>query len=181
MVEQEQEQEQEQLPQPQPPLPLLPLLPLLPPLPPLPPLPLLPPLLPLAGELRLLHAAQAHRNPARQRRAAQLRHVRPGASVLTLTLTPVLCVRATRTGLLRAARTGGAGQPVRHRTYAARVPASGVPHAPRTAYRVPRTAYRVAHHRRARALGHQLGLVRRAPLVGQVSALGSVSKDGSSA
>ena len=171
MVEQEQEQEQEQLPQPQPPLPLLPLLPLLPPLP---PLPLLPPLLPLAGELRLLHAAQAHRNPARQRRAAQLRHVRPGASVLTLTLTPVLCVRATRTGLLRAARTRGAGQPVRHRTYAVRVPASGVPHA-------PRTAYRVAHHRRARALGHQLGLVRRAPLVGQVSALGSVSKDGSSA
>ena len=37
-----------------------------------------------------------------------------------------------RTGLLRAARTRGAGQLVRRRTYAARVPASGVPYVPCT-------------------------------------------------
>ena len=43
--------------------------------------------------------------------------------------------------LLRAARTRGAGRLVRHRTYAVRVPASGVPYVPRTVwcrtYRVP--------------------------------------------
>ena len=51
-------------------------------------------------------------------------HVRPGASVLH--------VQATRTSLLRAVRTRGAGQLVRHRTYAARVRASGVPYVART-------------------------------------------------
>ena len=42
------------------------------------------------------------------------------ASVLTRTsqsLRTVLYVRATRTSLLRAVRTGGVGQLVRHRTY----------------------------------------------------------------
>ena len=54
-------------------------------------------------------------------------HVRPRASA------SVLYAWATRTSRVRAVRTRGAGQLVRHRTYAAvrvyavRVPASGVP------------------------------------------------------
>ena len=63
----------------------------------------------------------------RCRSSAVLAHVRPGASVLY--------VRATRISLLRAVRTGGAGQLAlagHHCTYAVRVPASGVPYVPRT-------------------------------------------------
>ena len=51
-------------------------------------------------------------------------HVRPGASVLY--------VRVTRASLLRAVRTGSSGQRVPYGTYTVRVPASGVPHVPRT-------------------------------------------------
>ena len=42
----------------------------------------------------------------------------------------MLHVRAARTGLLRAVRTRGAGQLVRHGTHAVRVAASGVPYVP---------------------------------------------------
>ena len=54
---------------------------------------------------------------------------------------PLSVPRATRTRLLCAVRTGGAGQLAPYCTYSAQVPASGVPYVPRTAHRLPRTAY----------------------------------------
>ena len=44
----------------------------------------------------------------------------------------MLYVRATRTSLRRAVRTGGTGQLLPHSTYTVRVSASGVPYVPRT-------------------------------------------------
>ena len=76
----------------------------------------------LLDELPSLTIEGIRRRPIQARATAsglQLSlHVGPGASVLY--------VRATRTGLLRAVRTRGAGQLVRHRTCAVRVPASCV-------------------------------------------------------
>ena len=78
------------------------------------------------GAAALLPPDRAPRLPGRAQRRVQ-----PCADTYTPAASAPY-VRATRTSLLRAVRSRGTGQLVRHGTYAVRAPASGVPYVPRS-------------------------------------------------